>query len=427
MLQLALIRQRPEFIKERLLVKNFDASVAVTKILELDEQKRKLQLEMESEQAGLNSISREIGQLISKGEKEKAEEKKLEVTSIKSKLGFLPDAVREIEEQLHQVLVTLPNLPSPEVPPGRTPADNVVVREGGSIPKLPANSLAHWDLAKKYNLIDFELGNKITGSGFPLYVDKGAKLQRAMIQYFLDYNTSAGFTEYQPPLVVNEASAYGTGQLPDKEGQMYYVPEDKLYLIPTSEVPLTNILRDTILSEKELPFKMTAYTPCFRREAGSYGKDVRGLNRLHQFDKVEIVQIVHPDKSYETLEEMVKHIEKLLLSLELPYRILRLCGGDMSFTSAITYDFEVFSAAQEKWLEVSSVSNFESFQTNRMKIRFKDEKGKMQLAHSLNGSSLALPRILACLLENHQQSDFIRLPEVLHPYFGAQRLKMPNA
>ncbi len=427
MLQLALIRQRPEFIKERLLVKNFDASVALAKILELDEKKRKLQLEMESEQAGLNSISREIGQLMSKGEKVKAEEKKRQVTSIKSKLDFLPDAVREVEEQLYQILVTLPNLPSSEVPPGKTPADNIIVREGGNKPKLPENALAHWDLAKKYNLIDFELGNKITGSGFPLYIDKGAKLQRAMIQYFLDYNTNAGFTEYQPPLVVNEASAYGTGQLPDKEGQMYYVPEDRLYLIPTSEVPLTNILRDSILSEKDLPVKMTAYTPCFRREAGSYGKDVRGLNRLHQFDKVEIVQIAHPDKSYEALEEMVKHIEKLILSLELPYRILRLCGGDMSFTSAITYDFEVFSAAQEKWLEVSSVSNFESFQTNRMKIRFKDEKGKMQLVHSLNGSSLALPRILACLLENHQQTDFIRLPEVLHPYFGAQKLEKRNA
>ncbi|HEY4936342.1 MAG TPA: serine--tRNA ligase, partial [Puia sp.] len=326
------------------------------------------------------------------------------------------------DSQLQQILVTLPNLPSPEVPPGKTPRDNVVVREGGTKPKLPENALAHWDLAKKYDLIDFELGNKITGSGFPVYINKGARLQRALIQYFLDYNTRAGFVEYQPPLVVNEASAFGTGQLPDKEGQMYYVPEDKLYLIPTSEVPLTNILRDTILKEKELPFKMTAYTPCFRREAGSYGKDVRGLNRLHQFDKVEIVQVVHPDKSYVALEEMIRHVEKLLQSLDLPYRILRLCGGDMSFTSAITYDFEVFSAAQEKWLEVSSVSNFESFQTNRMKIRFKDEQGKMQLLHSLNGSSLALPRILACLLENHQGTEAISLPEVLHTYFGAQSL-----
>lgn len=378
---------------------------------------------MESEQAGLNAISREVGQLIAKGEKEKAEEKKREVTSLKSKLSYLPDAIKAIEDQLHQLLVTLPNLPSERVAPGKTPNDNVVVREGGAKPVLPANALAHWDLARKYNLIDFELGNKITGSGFPVYIDKGARIQRAMIQYFLDYNTRAGFVEYQPPLVVNETSAYGTGQLPDKEGQMYYVGEDKLFLIPTSEVPLTNILRDSILNEKDLPVKMTAYTPCFRREAGSYGKDVRGLNRLHQFDKVEIVQVVRPDKSYEALEEMVNHVESLLLSLDLPYRILRLCGGDMSFASAITYDFEVFSAAQEKWLEVSSVSNFENFQTNRMKIRFKDEHGKIQLLHSLNGSSLALPRILACLLENHQNTDSISLPEVLHSYFGAQSLK----
>jgi seryl-tRNA synthetase len=426
MLQLAVIRQKPDFVKERLLVKNFDASAAISKILELDAQRKKLQIEMESEQAGLNAISKEIGQLMAKGEKEKAEEKKREVSSLKPKLGFLPDAVKAVEDQLHQVLVTLPNLPSAQVPPGKTPNDNVVVREGGARPVLPANALAHWDLAKKFNLIDFELGNKITGSGFPVYIDKGARLQRTMIQYFLDYNTRAGFVEYQPPLVVNETSAYGTGQLPDKEGQMYYVTEDKLYLIPTSEVPLTNILSDSILSDKELPFKMTAYTPCFRREAGSYGKDVRGLNRLHQFDKVEIVQIVHPNKSYEALEEMVNHVEKLLLSLDLPYRILRLCGGDMSFASAITYDFEVFSAAQEKWLEVSSVSNFESFQTNRMKIRFKDEYGKMQLLHSLNGSSLALPRILACLLENNQGADFISLPKVLHSYFKSERLT-PNA
>lgn len=304
----------------------------------------------------------------------------------------------------------------------KTPEDNVIVREGGQKPKLPANALAHWDLAKKYDLIDFELGNKITGSGFPLYINQGARLQRAMVQYFLDFNTAAGFMEYQPPLVVNKDSAYGTGQLPDKEGQMYFINEDELYLIPTSEVPLTNIYRDTILKEKELPLKLTAYTPCFRREAGSYGKDVRGLNRLHQFDKVEIVQIVHPEKSYTTLEEMILHVEKLLISLDLPYRILRLCGGDMSFASAITYDFEVYSAAQQKWLEVSSVSNFESFQTNRMKIRFKDDSGKSQLLHSLNGSSLALPRIVACLLENHQQTDFISLPEVLHSYFKAGSL-----
>jgi seryl-tRNA synthetase len=424
MLQLALIRQQPDFVIERLLVKNFDASSAISKILELDAQKKRLQLELESEQAGLNAISREIGQLMAKGEKEKAEEKKQDVSSLKSKLAFLTDTVKVVEDQLNQVLVTLPNLPSAQVPPGKTPNDNVVVREGGTKPVLPANALAHWDLAKKYNLIDFELGNKITGSGFPVYVDKGAKLQRALIQYFLDYNSGAGFVEYQPPLVVNETSAFGTGQLPDKEGQMYFVPEDGLYLIPTSEVPLTNIWRDAIVKEKELPLKMTAFTPCFRREAGSYGKDVRGLNRLHQFDKVEIVQIVDPEKSYEALEEMVLHIESLLQSLDLPYRILRLCGGDMSFSSAITYDFEVFSAAQEKWLEVSSVSNFESFQTNRMKIRFKDDRGKMQLLHSLNGSSLALPRILACLLENHQSDDFIHLPAVIHPYFKAQSLTL---
>ncbi|HEX4851003.1 MAG TPA: serine--tRNA ligase, partial [Puia sp.] len=307
-------------------------------------------------------------------------------------------------------------------PAGKTPADNVVMREGGKKPILPAGALPHWDLAKNFNLIDFELGNKITGSGFPVYVNKGAKLQRALIQYFLDYNTNAGYLEYQPPYMVNEASAFGTGQLPDKEGQMYYASLDGFYLIPTAEVPVTNIYRDTIAKESDLPLRMTAYTPCFRREAGSYGKDVRGLNRVHQFDKVEIVQLVHPDKSYEVLEEMVTHIEKLLLTLQLPYRILKLCGGDMSFASALTYDFEVFSAAQEKWLEVSSVTNFETFQTNRMKIRFKDGGGKTQLLHSLNGSSLALPRILACLLENHQDGHSIQLPEPLHKFFGESRI-----
>ncbi len=423
MLQLAVIRQQPEWIKERLKVKNFNASAAVDAILALDEKRKKCQLELESAQAGLNAVSKEIGQLMAKGEKAKAEEKKLEVSRVKSTISPLQELLNQTDIQLQEILVSLPNLPAREVPPGKTPADNVTVREGGKKPSLPANAVPHWDLAKKYNLIDFELGNKITGAGFPLYIHQGARLQRAMIQYFLDYNTDAGFVEYQPPLMVNEDSAYGTGQLPDKEGQMYFATEDKFYLIPTSEVPLTNIWRDMILKEKDLPVKMTAYTPCFRREAGSYGKDVRGLNRLHQFDKVEIVQIVHPDKSYAALDEMVLHVEKLLQSLNLPYRILRLCGGDMSFASAITYDFEVYSAAQEKWLEVSSVSNFETFQTNRMKVRFKDESGKTQLLHSLNGSSLALPRILACLLENNQQSDFITLPEVLHPYFKAERLK----
>ena len=404
-------------------MKNFDASTAVDSILLIDEKRKKLQMELESAQAGINTISRDIGQLMAKGEKEKAEDKKKEVALFKSALNPLQEALTEYDNRLQQLLVTLPNLPAVEVSPGKTPEDNTVIREGGQKPKLPADALAHWDLAKKYNLIDFELGNKITGSGFPVYVNRGARLQRAMVQYFLDYNVAAGFTEYQPPLVVNEASAFGTGQLPDKEGQMYFVNEDKLYLIPTSEVPLTNIFRDTILKERELPVKMTAYTPCFRREAGSYGKDVRGLNRLHQFDKVEIVQIVHPEKSYAVLDEMVIHVEKLLVSLKLPYRILRLCGGDMSFASAITYDFEVYSAAQDKWLEVSSVSNFETFQTNRMKIRFRDESGKTQLLHSLNGSSLALPRILACLLENNQGADLISLPEVMHPYFGAESIK----
>jgi len=424
MLQIALIRQQPDFVKERLLVKNFDASAAIETILSMDERRRKLQLELEAAQAGLNTISKEIGLLMAKGDKAGAEEKKKAVAAVKSGLGPIQQALDLTDAQMQQLLLTLPNLPASEVPKGKSPQDNIVIREGGKKPQLPANALAHWDLAKKFNLIDFELGNKITGAGFPVYVNNGARLQRALIQYFLDFNTAAGFVEYQPPLVVNEASAFGTGQLPDKEGQMYYVNEDELFLIPTSEVPLTNLWRDMILKENSLPVKMTAYTPCFRREAGSYGKDVRGLNRLHQFDKVEIVQIVHPENSYVVLDEMVSHVEKLLLSLDLPYRILRLCGGDMSFASAITYDFEVYSAAQQKWLEVSSVSNFESFQTNRMKVRFKDESGKTQLLHSLNGSSLALPRILACLLENHQENDFISIPEVLYPYFKSERLSL---
>jgi seryl-tRNA synthetase len=315
--------------------------------------------------------------------------------------------------------VKIPNLPHASVPKGKTPEENEVVREGGQKPQLPEGAIPHWDLAKKYDLINFELGNKVTGSGFPFYKNKGAKLQRALIQYFLDYNTAAGYLEYQPPLMVNEASAYGTGQLPDKEGQMYFIGADNLYMIPTAEVPITNIYRDEIVKENELPLKLTGYTPCFRREAGSYGKDVRGLNRVHQFDKVEIVQLVHPEKSYEALEEMVKHVEKLLNALELPYRILRLCGGDMSFASALTYDFEVYSAAQQKWLEVSSVSNFETFQSNRMKIRFKNADNKTQLVHTLNGSSLALPRIVAALLENNQDDDKINLPKSLQSYFGS--------
>jgi len=422
MLQLAVIRQDPEFVKERLGVRNFTETDLVDKIVKLDDQRKKLQLESDTTQSKINSTSKEIGQLMAKGQKQEAEGKKQEVADLKSSLGPIAAQLTTVEEELNATLIRLPNLPAAAVPRGKTPADNVTIREGGIKPILSKTAQPHWDLAKKYNLIDFELGNKITGSGFPVYINKGARLQRAMIQYFLDYNTAAGYTEYQPPIMVNEASARGTGQLPDKEGQMYYVGEDNLYLIPTAEVPVTNIYRDEILKETQLPIKMTAYTPCFRREAGSYGKDVRGLNRLHQFDKVEIVQLVHPSTSYEVLEEMVTHVEKLLLSLDLPYRILRLCGGDMGFTSAMTYDFEVYSAAQEKWLEVSSVSNFEAFQTNRMKARFKDAGGKTQLAHSLNGSSLALPRIVACLLENHQAEDHIALPKALHSYFGADRI-----
>ncbi|WP_276502993.1 serine--tRNA ligase [Terrimonas pollutisoli] len=419
MLQLQVLRQNPDWVKERLAIKHFKDLTLVDEIIVLDDQRKKSQLEFDNTQSKINATSKEIGQLMAKGQKEEAEAKKAEVASLKLLLQPITDKLAQAEKQLQDTLVTLPNLPSEKVPPGKTPEDNVVVREGGNKPQLAAGSAPHWDLIKKYDIVDFETGAKITGSGFPLYKGKGAKLQRALIQYFLDYNTAAGYTEYLPPFMVNEASAYGTGQLPDKEGQMYYMQEDNFYLIPTSEVPVTNIYRDEILKEADLPIRMTAYSPCFRREAGSFGKDVRGLNRVHQFEKVEIVQLTQPGKSYEVHEEMVTHIEKLLQTLELPYRILNLCGGDMSFTSALTYDFEVYSAAQERWLEVSSVSNFEAYQTNRMKIRFKDANGKTQLAHSLNGSSLALPRIMACLLENNQSADGIKLPTVLHSYFGS--------
>lgn len=419
MLQLQVLRQDPQGVKERLAVKNFKEMNLVDDIIALDDQRKKLQLEFDNTQAKINSASKEIGQLMAKGQKEDAEARKAEVAAIRDSLSPVVEKLKLIEKQLQDELVKLPNLPSEKVPPGKTPEDNLVVREGGRKPKLPPGAVPHWDLIKKYDIVDFETGAKITGSGFPLYKGKGAKLQRSLIQYFLDYNVAAGYTEYLPPFMVNEASAYGTGQLPDKEGQMYYMPADNFYMIPTSEVPVTNIYRDEIVKETDLPIKMTAYSPCFRREAGSFGKDVRGLNRVHQFEKVEIVQLVHPEKSYAAHEEMVNHIEKLLQALELPYRILNLCGGDMSFTSALTYDFEVYSAAQERWLEVSSVSNFEAYQTNRMKIRFKDSNGKMQLAHSLNGSSLALPRILACLLENNQTEKDINLPVVLHDYFGS--------
>lgn len=421
MLPVNFIRQNPELVKERLAVRNFASPQLVDEVILLDESRRRLQVERDELQSRVNSASKEIGALMRNGDKTAADTLKEEVAALKQQMDD-KEAIETIEKKIHDILVQIPNLPSTLVPKGKTPEDNVVVREAGPKPELPAGHRPHWDLVQSFGLIDFELGNKITGSGFPVYKNKGARLQRAMIQYFLDYNTAAGYIEIQPPLMVNEASAYGTGQLPDKEGQMYHASIDNFYLIPTAEVPVTNIYRDEILKESDLPVKMTAYTPCFRREAGSYGKDVRGLNRLHQFDKVEIVQLVHPEKSYETLDAMLTHVEQLILSLELPYRILRLCGGDMGFTSALTYDFEVYSAAQEKWLEVSSVSNFESYQTNRMKIRFKDGNGKPQLVHSLNGSSLALPRILAALLENNQDGKGIRIPKILQPYFGAARI-----
>lgn len=423
MLTLQQIRLNPEAVKAGLLKKYFAEPALVDTILALDDQRKKLQLDSDNLLSKVNSTSKEIGLLMGKGQKEEAEAKKKEVADLKIALQPLSEQLTQKEQELQQLLVRLPNLPSSVVPAGKTATENEVVREGGNKPVLTSDAVPHWDLIKKYQLVDFETGAKITGSGFPLYKGKGARLQRALIQYFLDFNTAAGYTEYLPPFMVNEASAYGTGQLPDKEGQMYHMQLDNLYLIPTSEVPVTNIYRDEIVPAASLPVRMTAYSPCFRREAGSFGADVRGLNRVHQFDKVEIVQIVHPDQSYAVLDEMVAHVEKLLISLELPYRILRLCGGDMSFASALTYDFEVYSAAQQKWLEVSSVSNFESFQANRLKLRFKDDKGKTQLAHTLNGSSLALPRIMAALLENNQTSQGINLPASLHSYMNATSIQ----
>lgn len=418
MLQVNFIRQNPEWVKERLAVRNFAKLDLVDTLLNLDDQVRKLKTATESIQATMNAASKEIGMLMGKGEKEAAETKKQEVAALKAEFSEKSVQLDALEAEFNKQLLMLPNLPNQSVPKGKSAEDNEVVREGGKMPELSASAKPHWELIKDYKLIDFEIGAKLAGSGFPVYTGKGAKLQRALIQFFLDYNTDAGYTEFIPPLMVNEATAYGTGQLPDKEGQMYHVTVDGLYLIPTAEVPVTNVYSNEIVKESDMPVKMTAYTPCFRREAGSFGSDVRGLNRVHQFDKVEIIQLVHPDKSYEVLEEMVSHIEKLLHLLELPYRILRLCGGDMGFTSALTYDFEVYSAAQNKWLEVSSVSNFETFQTNRMKIRYKDDAGKTQLLHSLNGSSLALPRIVAALLENNQTESGINLPKALHQYFG---------
>jgi len=422
MLQINYIRQNAELVKERLAVRNFGNIGLIDELLELDELLRQQKASTENLQASINTASKEIGSMMAKGEKDAAEQKRLQVAALKTELGEKGQVLSTLEENFNSKILLLPNLPHTSVPVGKTPEENVVEREGGTKPTLHVGAVPHWDLIKQYGLIDFETGAKLTGSGFPLYKGKGAKLQRSLIQYFLDYNTEAGYTEYLPPLMVNEATAYGTGQLPDKEGQMYHVTEDKFYLIPTAEVPVTNIFSNEIVKETDLPIKMTAYTPCFRREAGSFGSDVRGLNRVHQFDKVEIIQLVNPANSYAVLEEMVLHVERLLQFLALPYRILRLCGGDMGFTSALTFDFEVYSAAQQKWLEVSSVSNFETFQTNRMKIRYKDGQGKTQLLHSLNGSSLALPRIVAALLENNQAPDGIHLPKVLHAYFGASMI-----
>ncbi len=422
MLQVNLIRQQKAWVLERLAIKHFKEVDVVEQVIALDDRRKALQSATDQLLAQRNAASKEIGALMGQGRKDEAEARKLEVARLKADIDRNGEEQLAVESALQDTLVKLPNLPSELVPPGTTPADNAVVREGGARPALPEGAKPHWDLIRDYNIVDFETGVKITGSGFPLFRGQGAKLQRALVSYFLDFNTRAGYTEYIPPYMVNEATAYGTGQLPDKEGQMYYMPADNFYMIPTAEVPVTNIYRDEILKEADLPVKMTAHSPCFRREAGSFGKDVRGLNRVHQFDKVEIVQLVHPSQSYAVLEEMVSHVEKLVQSLGLPYRILRLCGGDMSFASALTYDFEVFSAAQEKWLEVSSVSNFEAFQTNRMKIRFRDADGKNQLVHSLNGSSMALPRIIAALLENNQGPEGIRIPDVLVSYFGADRI-----
>jgi len=422
MLQVNVLRNDPNFVKERLAVKHFKQFELVDEIIALDDDRKKTQLEFDNTQAKINAASKEIGKLMATGKKDEAEQAKLEVVTWKLEVEKHKEALELLEKKLTDTLVILPNLPCAKVPIGKTPEENINVKQAGEIPTLYEGSKPHWDLIKQYNLVDFETGAKITGSGFPLYKGKGAKFQRALSQYFLDFNTDAGYTEFIPPYMVNEASAYGTGQLPDKEGQMYHATADNFYLIPTAEVPVTNIYRDTIVKESDLPIKMTAYSPCFRREAGSFGSDVRGLNRVHQFEKVEIIQIVDPAKSYEVLDEMVAHVEKLIQSLELPYRILALCGGDMSFASAMTYDFEVYSTAQQKWLEVSSVSNFEAFQTNRMKCRYKNGEGKMQFAHSLNGSSLALPRIYAALIENNQTEIGIKIPKVLQKYFGAEEI-----
>ena len=418
MLQIAYIRDNQQKVISALARRNIDATQTVSEIVFLDENRRGTQALLDENLAQANLLSKDIGQLMKSGEKSKADILKVKVASLKEQSKQFADKLALTAIELQDKLYTLPNLPADIVPDGKTADDNLNVFEHGDIPKLHDGALPHWDLIKKYDIVDFELGTKITAPGFPVYKGKGAKLQRALISYFLDKNTDAGYVEYQVPHLVNEASAYGTGQLPDKEGQMYHDAKDDLYLIPTAEVPVTNIFRDVILSEAELPVLATAYTPCFRREAGSWGAHVRGLNRLHQFDKVEIVRIEHPEKSYEALDGMVEHVKNILTELKLPFRILRLCGGDMGFTSALTYDFEVFSTAQNRWLEISSVSNFETFQASRLKLRFKDKDGKNHLAHTLNGSSLALPRVLAGILENYQTPDGISIPEVLRRYTG---------
>ena len=418
MLTLQQIKENPDRIVERLAVKGFDGRGPIDAIMELDAQRRQLQLSNDTRAAELNKLAASIGALMKQGKKDEAEQAKQQVAALKGEQKDVADSLADTERRMREILLTVPNIPCEAVPAGLSAEDNVVELTGGPMPDLGADAMPHWDLAKKYDLIDFDLGVKITGAGFPVYKGKGAKLQRALIQFFLDQASEAGYLEIQPPYVVNEASGYGTGQLPDKEGQMYYVGEDNLYLIPTTEVPVTNLYRDVILSESQLPVKNCAYSACFRREAGSYGKDVRGLNRLHQFDKVEIVRIEKPENSYAALEEMKAHVQGLLEKLGLPWHILRLCGGDMSFTSAITFDFEVWSGAQKRWLEVSSVSNFETYQANRLKCRYRDADKKTRLCHTLNGSALALPRIMAALLENNQTPQGIVVPECLRRYTG---------
>ena len=423
MLTLKTLRDNPQLVVDKLKIKNFDASAIVDKVLELDRKRRALQTESDSLIAQQRQKAAEIGSLMKQGLRDAAEKVKADVAALKARSNELIAGMNEASEEMEKQLVLMPNLPCELIKPGKGAEDNEIVKMGGPEVKLPEGALPHWELAKKYDIIDFDLGVKITGAGFPVYKDKGAKLQRALINFCLDCNTAAGYKEVEPPVVVNKDSGFGTGQLPDKEGQMYHAEVDDFYLVPTAEVPVTNIFRDVILNQDQIPQKLTAYTPCFRREAGSYGKDVRGLNRLHQFDKVEIVRVEKPENSYAALDEMVAHVESIVNKLGLKYRILRLCGGDMSFTSAITYDFELWSAAQQRWLEISSVSNFESYQSNRLHLRYRDEEGKIQLAHTLNGSSLALPRVVAALLEDNQTPEGIVIPEVLRPYTGFDIIK----